>query len=273
MPPTRILSREEDFALLFELIWGVREVLAMGEYIAVFILAALVATAELTARYKDSPSSALSTGPAYFYILLNGVIGLAALYVLDVVAPDLLANDACTDSNPSTHCPPLSVGRVFAAAFGSLVIMRSAFARMSIGGQDIGVGPSAIIEIFQSAADRSVDRRRAASRIDELPKELRRLPLDFANSTLMALCVELMQNLTAEEKQTIEQRIKLVPELQVHEQLRPLVIALILQEFVGKDVLAKAVKKILTDYHDVIESITQQRGAKAGRVDASAFGS
>lgn len=241
------------------------------EYAAVFVLATLVAIAELVARYKDNPVNAIWSPPAMFYVGLNGVVGIAALYVLNVLAPDLFANAACTDNDANTFCPPVSIGRILSAGFGSLVVMRSAFARMTIGGQDIGVGPSAIIETFQRAADRGVDRMRAFKRMDELPKNLRELPLDFVSTTLMALCIELMQNLSAEEKQALDQRIKLVSELKVHEEMRSLIVALILQEFVGKKVLTKAVNKIMTDYGDVLKAMGQQRREEAERVGEALF--
>lgn len=240
-------------------------------YALVFMLSALVALGELLARYRDNPMDSLKSAPALFYITFNGVVGVIALYVLNSVAPDLLQYEACTDENDATVCPSLPLLRIVAAAFGSLVVMRSAFARMTIGGQDIGIGPSALIEIFQKTADRGVDRTRAFRRIDELPKELRKIPHDFASTTLAALCTELMQNLTAEEKLRISERIKLVTEVSEQNEIRPLLVALILQQFVGKDVLGKAVAKIVTDYNDVLERLSEERHRKAGQISPDLF--
>jgi hypothetical protein len=241
------------------------------EYVAVFVLAAIVAAAELVARYKDNPLSAVRSLPAVFYIAFNGVIGLAALYILVVFAPDLFGYDSCA-KGAATGCVEAKISMVLAAAFGSLAVMRSAFARVTIEGQDLGIGPSAIIEIFQRTADREVDRQRAFRRMDELPKKLREMPLDIVNTTLPALCVELMQNLSAEEKQGLDRRIKLIAELRVHEKMRPLIVALILQEVVGKDALVKAFDKIVTDYKDVLDEITAERSNAAAQIDAAAFG-
>lgn len=244
---------------------------AAVNYLFVFLLSALVALGELLARYRDNPMDSLKSSPAIFYIAFNGIVGVIALYILNSVTPDLLQYKACTDEDINTVCPSIQLLRVVAAAFGSLVVMRSAFARMSIGGQDIGIGPSALIEIFQKTADRGVDRTRAFRRIDELPKDLRKIPHDFASTTLAALCTELMQNLTAEEKLRISERIKLVTEASEQNEIRPLLVALILQQFVGKDVLSKAVAKIVTDYSDVLDRLTSERNRKAEQISPDLF--
>lgn len=267
----REMSRQEDFALLLGLVRGVGELVAMS-YLAVFVLAALVAVSELVARYKDNPSRALITGPAIGYVALNGAIGMAALYLLEVFAPEIFGLEGCDPKAPSATCEQGWLGMVLAAAFGSLAVMRSAFARVTIQGEELGVGPSAIIEILQRALDREVDRQRAFRRMDELPSALRDMPLDIVNTTLPAICVELMQNLSAEEKKALDQRIKLVPELKIHEKMRPLIVALILQEYVGKDVLVRAVDKILTDYKDVLEEIAAARLNAAALAGEAAFG-
>jgi hypothetical protein len=264
-------SRQEDFALLIDLFRGLGEWVAM-DYLAVFLLAALVAVAELVARYKDNPSRALLTGAAAGYVALNGVIGAIALYLLMVFAPDLFGYEGCAVAEPPAGCEKALLSMVLAAGFGSLAVMRSAFARVTIQGEELGVGPSAIIEILQRALDREVDRQRAFRRMDELPPSLRDMPLDIVNTTLPVLCVELMQNLSAEEKQALDQRLTLVPELKVHEKMRPLVVALILQEYVGKDVLVRAVDKILTDYKDVLDEIAAARSSAAALAGEGAFG-
>lgn len=266
----RELSRQEDFALLWDLIRGGGEFVAM-DYLAVFVLAALVAIAELVARYKDSPQRALTTGPAMGYVALNGAIGVAALYLLKVFTPDLFGHAACKAPETTTECRQAVIAMVLAAGFGSLAVMRSAFARVTIQGEELGVGPSAIIEILQRALDREIDRQRAFGRIDELPSTLRDMPLDIVNTTLPVLCVELMQNLSAEEKQALDQRIKVVPELKVHEKIRPLIVALILQEYVGKDVLDRAFRTITVDYKDVLDEISATRSHAAARAVAAAF--
>jgi hypothetical protein len=242
------------------------------DYLAVFVLAALVAVSELVARYKDNPSRALTSGPGIGYVALNGAIGIAALYLLKIFAPDMFGLSGCDADPLPAGCDKAWLGMVLAAAFGSLAVMRSAFARVTIQGEELGVGPSAIIEILQRALDREVDRQRAFRRMDELPSSLRDMPLDVINTTLPALCVELMQNLSAEEKKALEQRIKLVPELKIHEKMRPLIVALILQEYVGRDVLARAVEKIATDYKDVLDEIAAARSNAAALAGEAAFG-
>lgn len=238
------------------------------DYVLVFALAAIVAVGELFARYRDDPVDSLRSTAAMAYVAFNGLIGVAALYVLDQVAPDLLTVEGCVGGD----CPAANPYRILAAAFGSLIIMRSAFARMSIGGEEVGLGPSALIEIFQRTADRGVDRMRASRRIHELPARLKDIPHDFASTTLAALCMELMQNLSAEEKQRMSERIKLVTEVSEQPEVRPLLVALILQQFVGKEVLNRAVDKVVDDYADLLERMKTDRAQKAATINPAMFG-
>jgi hypothetical protein len=269
--PMRIMSRQEDFALLYDTIGGTLGRSEMDMVLA-FLLAGLVAAGELVARYKDNPDAALYSPPAWLYMFLNGMIAVAAYYCLEHYAPDLLTVTTCIDEDAATACPPVNVPRVAAAAFGSLAIMRTAFARVLVGGQEIGLGPSAFIEIFQRAADRGVDRRRGAGRLSELPKELTGLPMAIAGNTLVPLCIELMQNLTADEEKNIADRIQLiVGKLQMPEQIRPLMVALVLQEFVGRVVLEAALKKITVDYADIIKESVNSRAEMAARAAPGLF--
>lgn len=244
----------------------------MADYVIVFLIAGLVAAAELVARYKDNPDAALASPPAWLYMVLNGLTAMAACFLLANYAPDLLSNTACADGDDATLCPPVNAARIAAAGFGSLVIMRSAVARIMIGGQEIGLGPSAFIEIFQRAADRGVDRRRGASRLDELPADLGKLPMALAGNTLVPICIELMQNLSADEEKAIGDRIQLiVGKLEMPEQIRPLMVALVLQEFVGRKVLEKTIARIMTDYADVVSGVTSERHTMASRAGANIF--
>jgi len=58
-------------------------------YLFVCIIGGGVGAAELVSRYKDRPEHAIATWPAGFYVLLNAVGSIAALYLMSVFAEKL----------------------------------------------------------------------------------------------------------------------------------------------------------------------------------------
>lgn len=271
------------------------------EYALVFFLTALVGLAELLARYRDHPVATLKTLSAWFYVLFNGAVGCAALYVLDAF-PNLLgevsnaadagaapaadgvtpAADGAGQENPAPSDDgngpagwtdeQLAIMRVFAASFGSLAIMRSAFARMAIGGQEVGFGPSALIEVFQRTADRNVDRKRAVARISQLPDDLAKIPFDIASTALVEFGVGSMQNLSSDERERIKERIATITNVNLPDEIgeiRTLLTGLMMQEYIGAEVLSQIVKKIKEKYGSALSEQVSARTSKADDVDAA----
>lgn len=110
------------------------------DWAAAAALGGVVGASELISRYKDDPGAALRSWPAVFYIAINSAASAGALGLIR-------ANGWLGTSG----------GWMQAFFRTSLFVVRA-------GDRDVGVGPSGFLQIYLSAADRSLDRRRAAVR-------------------------------------------------------------------------------------------------------------
>lgn len=130
----------------------------MIQYAAAIAISVAVAAFELISRYRDSPTLALYSAPGLGYIAVNGAAGAAALAVADSMSW-------------AQEISPVARGAL--ASLAALVLMRSALFIVRVGLTDISVGPNSVLEILLEAADRHVNRTRAAH-IAELVSRLRK---------------------------------------------------------------------------------------------------
>jgi len=118
-------------------------------------LGAAVGASELVSRYRDEPVRALGSMAAFMYLLVNAVISACTYFLLTRYGKAII---------PTLVNDPLM--RSIVAGFGAMAILRSKFFTLRTErGEDVSVGPDAAISTFLSAADRGVDRSRAANRL------------------------------------------------------------------------------------------------------------
>ena len=125
----------------------------------VALLGGLVGTGELITRYRDAPTAVLRSAAALFYIALNA---LAAILALAMVRAFGLDFGLPADSTVRSWV------QVLAAGFSALAVLRMSFFTLRAGDQDIGIGPSSLLQILLGASDRAVDRMRARARATEV---------------------------------------------------------------------------------------------------------
>jgi hypothetical protein len=120
------------------------------DWLAVAALGAIVGASELISRYRDQPGAALRTWPAIVYIGINAVASVVALGLIQV-------NSWFAQSRWT---------QILMAGISAMAFFRTSLFVVRAGDRDVGVGPSGFLQIFLSAADRAVDRQRAAARSD-----------------------------------------------------------------------------------------------------------
>lgn len=187
-------------------------------------LGALVGTSEIVSRYRDSPGSAVRTLSALFYIAINTAASLGAL---GLIHHNHWFGDRWT--------------QVLMAGVSAMAFFRSSLFVVRAGDRDVGVGPSGFLQIFLTAADRSVDRLRAASRSKTVGDMMR--PVDYAKAfpILPPYCLALMQNVPPEDQQALARDLKALDERQVDPMVKSQLLGLALMNVVGADVLRAAV--------------------------------
>lgn len=210
------------------------------DYIAVALLGVLVGVGELVSRYRDEPTRALFARqggliPALLYVTINALAALAALGLIHVFGWTF---------GGAAELPSTRHTQVLVAGFGAMAFFRSSLFTLRVGGQDVGVGPSSVLQIILDAADRAVDRRRARGRSGEVSEIMRDVSFEKASEALPAYCLALMQNLSPEDQAELGRQVKALQPSTMDDQMKALLLGLAILNFVGMDVLESAVRAL-----------------------------
>lgn len=165
----------------------------MGGYVGALVIAAAAAAIELAMRYRDDIRRAVLSWPAAFYVLLNGLIGLGAAWLLVNLYADLVQVD-----ETNTAISPAKLA--FIAGFGSLAVLRAGIMKVKIGrGDEVSVGPGFIIERLLALVDRLVDRQMASYRGTVADSLVGQVDFDQHATALVTECLTRLSNISAEE--------------------------------------------------------------------------
>jgi uncharacterized membrane protein len=202
-------------------------------------LGALLAVAELVARYRDDPAAAVLSLPAAVYVGVNAVAAGVALYLIHVFGWTFGA------SGPARQ--PI---QVLAAGFGSAALFRSAVFIVPIGDQLIGIGPQEILNVILAAADRAVDRRRALIRATRAAQIMKDLSFEHGADSIFAYCLATMQNVRPEEAEAVKAKISKLryddDYRDMHDTIKAYILGLELLTLVGDHVLSGAAEELKT---------------------------
>src|SRR4051812_971896 len=164
------------------------------DWVAVAAIGVVGGASELISRYKDSPTGAVRTWPAGFYIAINGIPSVGALHLIDA--------NGWFDKSQWT--------RILMAGVSAMAFFRTSLFVVRAGDRDVGVGPSGFLQIFLSAADRAVDRHRAAARSDAVAKVMKDVDFTKAVKALPPFCLALMQNVSPEDQDLLKRALEAV---------------------------------------------------------------
>ena len=205
------------------------------EFLAAGALGALVAIAELVSRYRDDPAAALISLPAVIYVGVNAAAAVGALYLIHAFNWSFGAVGGT-----------LGLTQVLVAGFGSAAVFRSSLFNVTAGDQVVGIGPSAVLNVILAAADRAVDRQRAAIRAETAAEIMKDFSFADADS-LLRYSVATMQNISSDEATVIENqiaRLRDAANAQVSDSVKSYILGLCLLTITGRKVLERAVQQI-----------------------------
>lgn len=201
-------------------------------YLAAGTFGGLVGTAELITRYRDDPRKAVLSMAAATYILVNVIASASALYLLHVFDFKFGFRAAQTEQ--------IRVVQVLVAGIGSAVLFRSAVLSVVVGDQLVNLGPSAILAILTSAADRAVDRRRAQVRSRTIAECMTNVSFEKAAAALPTFCWGAMQNASKQEVDAVENIVnglQSAANADVPDQVKAYILGFALLNVVGESVL------------------------------------
>lgn len=203
----------------------------MSAYLWVALLGAFVAAGELVSRYRDDPVRAVLSWPAVVYLGVNSGTSVAALVLVRSFGWTFGADSGQEE-----------VRQVLVAGFGAIALFRSSLFNVTVGNQVMGIGPSVILNVILTAADRAVDRGRAKVRIAAVADAMKDMPFAFADSFRL-FCFESMQNTDSRDADRIAATLReLRDDLNagVPEPVKSLVFGLALLNVVGEEVITEA---------------------------------
>ena len=212
------------------------------DFLWVALLGGLVGTGELITRYRDAPTASLRSLAALFYIALNALAAILALAMVRAFGVDFgLAADTAVRSWV----------QVLAAGFSALAVLRMSFFTLRAGDQDIGIGPSSLLQILLGASDRAVDRMRASVRATEVARIMAGVVFAKAAEALPAYCLQLMQNLPADDQAALARQLVALRGSTMDDSIKVLNLGLVLMNAVGPGVLKAAVESLADKIKDV----------------------
>ncbi len=207
----------------------------MVPFLLVAGLGVLVGIGELISRYRDAPFRALRSVPAAVYCGLNGAAALVTLALVQ-------GFDVRFGLEPSSAALPWT--RILASGFGALAVLRTSVFTVRAGDQDIGIGPSSLLQVVLTAADRAVDRLRAKARAEEVVRTMKKVSFDKSHQALPAFCIALMQNLPKEDQEVLAQEVTALAQADIAEEIKVLILGLALMNAVGPEVVTTAVDSL-----------------------------
>ena len=175
----------------------------------------------------------LGAPPTPLYLLVNATAGIAAW---------LIVRNTGVLSTAGSH---QRLFEMLLASFGAVAFFRTSFFTVRVGGTDIGIGPSAVLQALLGAADRMLDRDQAQGRASDVAGIMRDIDFRKAQIALSSLCLTLVQNLTPDDQKGLSDQIKtLADATDLSDEAKSVILGVYLIRLVGADVLYLAVQAL-----------------------------
>ena len=201
------------------------------------IMAGMVAYGELLSRYQDSPTRLLTTSATALYIFVNmaaAILAFGLIRALHVLEP------AKADPHGMTWLYQLLL-----ASFGAIAFFRTSLFTVRVGGSDIGIGPSAMLQTLLNAADRMIDRSQAENRAGRATEILKDVDYRRARAPLPTFCLILMQNPTAADTDALLKQIAALDQrIDIDDDSKMRILGIYLIRMVGDEVLQRSVEAL-----------------------------
>ncbi|NEA27915.1 hypothetical protein [Actinomadura bangladeshensis] len=162
------------------------------EMLLAALIGGAIGLAELVARYRDKPLSALLSPGGLLFVLVNASASIVALIAVIAAGWTFGLPD---DTPPSS----LMAVRVIAAGIGSAAVLRMSFAPAQ--SRSAGTGPISLLNGILRIADGELERKRALSRLSH--NDLSGLSFERDHAALAELCCHLMREFDLAEAQRL----------------------------------------------------------------------
>lgn len=205
-------------------------------WLIALLVGVLAGAAELMSRYRDEPTLAVTNRAGFGYILLNGLLGLAAhgFFGFDADGAPQLADN--------------QVLNALAAGSGAMLVLRSKLFTLRLDeDRQYSFGPAIIMESFLAVLDRKIDRMRAARRHDLVSTNLSGVDDFDGTAAYFEMSLLSFQNLSQQEKAELVGIIKEYREAENWSpELRTMAVGFAVLTIAGEDNFARFVSGLKT---------------------------
>lgn len=207
----------------------------MISYLVVIAISCLVGVTELVSRYRDRPATLLRVPGTWVYVAINGSAGAGSLYLIHAFGWEVGAKSSTAAG---------ATAEVLVAAFGSMLVFRSALFTVRVGDEDIAVGPSTLLSSLLSAADRGVDRMQAKQRSVVVARIMSEVSFERARLALPTYVLGLLQNVSAEDQADLRTAVDALAASDMTDTQKSLNLGLLLMNVAGPEVVQSAVDSL-----------------------------
>jgi hypothetical protein len=183
-------------------------------YLAVIVIGSMVGLAELLLKYRDEPMDALFDLAGGTFVLLNGAFAALALFLVEYFgAQSPLVAPKGPDGKPVQVSD--TVVRVLLTGLGAMVVLRGKLLTVpGLNNTTIEIGFAPLVESVLSAVNRTIDRKRAITRLTLVAPLAREMaPLTFAKvAPHLRTGLQALQTLEKERQESVLANIKRLEE-------------------------------------------------------------
>ncbi len=159
-------------------------------YLITFLLGCVAASAELLSRY-DRITQIFKYLASWVYLFINGSSAILAYWFISEYKLDL---GTLTQTE---------IGKILVSGTSSMIILRSSFASIRNGSQNIEAGFVSITNVFLKSADRTFDRKRSIEDYKEIETVMKDIDFNKAKIDLPLICLSMMKNVPYEEQKLL----------------------------------------------------------------------
>ena len=224
------------------------------DYLIVMLLGSLVGFVEIISRYPDAPFKTAITWPGLLYMSVNAVVATTALWLIRLYGGGALAPGGGT--NPEIE----RWTQVFVAGLGAMAIFRSSLLMVGKEGDEVSIGPNAVLKILLSAIDKEVDRFRGQERAQSVKMIMESIDYEDAIQDLTVVSKALMQNLSEEDSKKIDEakkKFEILTDLDAG--TRKYLLGLHIMDVVGEDILRQSINIRGKDYYKAQAALRRQQ--------------
>jgi len=206
----------------------------MGLYLIAFLIGCIAALAELLSRY-DRIGQIFTFLSSWVYFLINGFAAILAYWFISEYKLDF---GILTKSE---------IGKIIVSGTSSMIILRSSFASIKSGNQNIEAGLASITHVFLKNADRTFDRNRSIVDYKEIHEIMQKVDFNKAKLDLPLMCLGMMKNVTLEEQQLLANDIIKLSQNSYSEKAKSINLGVLVSATTG----LKLLKEVISSNKDI----------------------